>query len=192
MLSARKRAFSIESHSFPPPRNSNSQCKQLCRRKFGLSNRNKFVPPASELLTNTSVCVCRKVEIKLRNILDGREVVVDALEIDEISRASIRDPDRDICAEMEYKGLALTFDFKELSSDGQISLLVGADYYWDLIKGIQRSNSSLEIIETIFGWSLQGRCDELTDSTLVNFVLSEKESLSAKMRRFLEVGKLRD
>ncbi|GFS67346.1 integrase catalytic domain-containing protein [Nephila pilipes] len=100
---------------------------------------------------NPRLQICHKVEKKLRNILDGREVVVQALEIDEISRASIRVPDRDICAEMENRELALTFNFKELSSDCQISLLVGADYYWDLIKGFQRLNSSLVAIETIFG-----------------------------------------
>ncbi|GFT45630.1 DUF1758 domain-containing protein [Nephila pilipes] len=77
---------------------------------------------------NSRLQVSRKVEMKLRNILDGRELVVEALAIDKISRASIRIPDRDICAEMEYRELTLTFDFKELSSDCQISLLVGADY----------------------------------------------------------------
>ncbi|GFS86543.1 integrase catalytic domain-containing protein [Nephila pilipes] len=71
---------------------------------------------------NPRLQVCCKVEMKLRNILGRREVVVEALEIDDISRASIWVPDRDICAEMEDRGLALLFDFKELSSDCQISL----------------------------------------------------------------------
>ncbi|GFU37055.1 integrase catalytic domain-containing protein [Nephila pilipes] len=127
--------------------------------------------------------------MKLQNILDGREVIVDALEINEISRDSIRVLDRDICDEMENRGLALTSDFKELSSDCQISLK-GANYYWDLIKGFQRLNSSMVAIETVFGWSLRGRCDELTDSTLVNFVLSERESVSSEMRRFWELESL--
>ncbi|GFT38685.1 integrase catalytic domain-containing protein [Nephila pilipes] len=79
---------------------------------------------------------------------------------------------------------------REFSSDSQISLLVGADYYWDLIKGFQRLNSSLIAIDTVFGWSLQGRCDELTDFTLVNFVLSERDSVSVEMRCFWELGSL--
>ncbi|GFU31941.1 integrase catalytic domain-containing protein [Nephila pilipes] len=81
-------------------------------------------------------------ELRILGCKNGKEVVVKTSGIDEISRTSIRVPDRDICAEREYKGLALTFDFKELSNDGQILLLVGADY-WDLIKGFQRLNSSL-------------------------------------------------
>ncbi|GFS97848.1 integrase catalytic domain-containing protein [Nephila pilipes] len=48
--------------------------------------------------------VCCKVEMKLRNILDGREVVVEALEIDEISRELIRVPGWDICAKIEDRG----------------------------------------------------------------------------------------
>ncbi|GFT11231.1 uncharacterized protein NPIL_531181 [Nephila pilipes] len=128
--------------------------------------------------------------MKLRNILDGREVVLKSSEIDEISRVSIRVPDRDICVEMEHRGLALTFDFKELSNNCQIYLLVGADFNRDLIKGFQRLNSSLVDIEIIFGGSLQGRCDEPTDSTLVNFILSEKESISPEIRRFWELESL--
>ncbi|GBM19181.1 hypothetical protein AVEN_153812-1 [Araneus ventricosus] len=134
--------------------------------------------------------VCRKVEVKLRNILDGREVVIEALEIEEISRASIRVPDWDVCVEMEKRGLALTFDVENLSRNCQISLLVGADYYWDLVKGFQRLNSSLVAVETVLGWSLQGRCDELTESILVNFVISERELVSAEVRRFWELESL--
>ncbi|GBO14291.1 hypothetical protein AVEN_259109-1 [Araneus ventricosus] len=134
--------------------------------------------------------VCRKVEVKLRNILDGREVVIEALEIEEISRASIRVPDWDVCVEMEKRGLALTFDVEDLSRNCQISLLVGADYYWDLVKGFQRLNSSLVAVETVLGWSLQGRCDELTESILVNFVISERELVSAEVRRFWELESL--
>ncbi|GFT39406.1 integrase catalytic domain-containing protein [Nephila pilipes] len=69
---------------------------------------------------------------------------------------------------MEGKGLALTFDFKESPSNCKISLLVGVDCYWDLMKGFQRLNLSLVTIETISGWSLQGRCDELTDTREYN------------------------
>ncbi|GFU18282.1 DUF1758 domain-containing protein [Nephila pilipes] len=129
--------------------------------------------------------------MQLRNILDGREVVVVALEIEEISRVSIRFPDRVICVEMEDRGLALTFDFKELSSDCQILLLEGVDYYWDLTKGLQRWGSSFVGVESITGRSLKYRCDALTDSMLVNFVLSEKESVSTKMRQFWEFESLR-
>ncbi|GFT64850.1 DUF1758 domain-containing protein [Nephila pilipes] len=37
----------------------------------------------------------------------------------------------------------------------------------------------------------KGRCDELTNSTLLNFVLSESETVSAEMRRFWELESLK-
>ncbi|GFT99212.1 DUF1758 domain-containing protein [Nephila pilipes] len=99
--------------------------------------------------------------MKLRTILDRRKVVVEVLEIDEISRTSIRAPDQDICAEIEDRGLVLTFDFV-----------------------YQLSNFVVSGSRLLLG------CDELTDSTLVNFILSEKESVSPEMKRFWELESL--
>ncbi|GFU10825.1 DUF1758 domain-containing protein [Nephila pilipes] len=87
--------------------------------------------------------------------------------IDSVSRYRV------IRVEMEGRVLALTFDFKELSSDCQILLFEGADYYWDFTKWLQWWGSSVVGIETIIGRSLKDRCDALTVSMLVNFVLSE-------------------
>ncbi|GFT49223.1 DUF1758 domain-containing protein [Nephila pilipes] len=91
---------------------------------------------------------------------------------------------------MEDRGLSLTFDFKELSNNRQISLSFGADYIWDLKKRFKCLNSSLVVIQTVFRWSLLGRCDERTDSTLINFILSERKLISAEMRCFWELGSL--
>ncbi|GFX30865.1 integrase catalytic domain-containing protein [Trichonephila clavipes] len=46
----------------------------------------------------------RKVEVRLRNVLSGEETVIEALEIEEISKATLSLPNPDAWAEMESKG----------------------------------------------------------------------------------------
>ncbi|GFU88782.1 integrase catalytic domain-containing protein [Trichonephila clavipes] len=47
---------------------------------------------------------CSKVEVRLRNVLSGEETVIEALEIEEISKATLSLPNPDAWAEMESKG----------------------------------------------------------------------------------------
>ncbi|GFT32199.1 integrase catalytic domain-containing protein [Trichonephila clavipes] len=44
-----------------------------------------------------------------------------------------------------------------------------SDFYWSLTHRIKRLDSSLVAVETRLGWSLQGKCDELSDCTLGEF-----------------------
>ncbi|GFT64628.1 DUF1758 domain-containing protein [Trichonephila clavipes] len=56
-----------------------------------------------------------------------------------------------------------------------------------------RSRSSKKMclgVETRLGWSLQGKCDERSDCTLVHLVHSEEESISTELRRFWEIESL--
>ncbi|GFV33952.1 integrase catalytic domain-containing protein [Trichonephila clavipes] len=46
---------------------------------------------------------CCKVEVRLRNVLSGEETVIEALEIEEISKATLSLPNPDAWAEMESK-----------------------------------------------------------------------------------------
>ncbi|GFW81626.1 integrase catalytic domain-containing protein [Trichonephila clavipes] len=105
---------------------------------------------------------CSKVEVRLRNVLSGEETVIEALEIEEISKATLSLPNPDAWAEMESKGFRLTFS----------------------------CNESSENFETRLGWSLQGKCDERSDCTLVHLVHSEEESISTELRRFWEIESL--
>ncbi|GFV81404.1 DUF1758 domain-containing protein [Trichonephila clavipes] len=127
---------------------------------------------------------CSKVEVRLRNILSGEETVIEALEIEEISKATLSLPNPDAWAEMESKGFRLTFSCNESSENWEISLLIGSDFYWSLTHWIKRLDSSLVAVETRLGWSLQGKCDERSDCTLVHLVHSEEESISTELRRF--------
>ncbi|GFT44190.1 integrase catalytic domain-containing protein [Trichonephila clavipes] len=131
-----------------------------------------------------------KVEVRLRNVLSGEETVIEALEIEEISKATLSLPNPDAWAEMESKGFRLTFSCNESSENCEISLLIGSDFYWSLTHRIKRLDSSLVAVETRLGWSLQGKCDERSDCTLVHLVHSEEESISTELRRFWEIESL--
>ncbi|GFW07419.1 integrase catalytic domain-containing protein [Trichonephila clavipes] len=133
---------------------------------------------------------CNKVEVRLRNVLSGEETVIEALEIEEISKATLSLPNPDAWAEMESKGFRLTFSCNESSENCEISLLIGSDFYWSLTHRIKRLDSSLVAVETRLGWSLQGRCDERSDCTSVHLVHSEEESISTELRRFGEIESL--
>ncbi|GFX92508.1 integrase catalytic domain-containing protein [Trichonephila clavipes] len=124
--------------------------------------------------------------IGLRNVLSGEETVIEALEIEEISKATLSLPNPDAWAEMESKGFRLTFSCNESSENCEISLLIGSDFYWSLTHRIKRLDSSLVAVETRLGWSLQGKCD----CTSVHLVHSEEESISTELRRFWEIESL--
>ncbi|GFX12286.1 DUF1758 domain-containing protein [Trichonephila clavipes] len=128
--------------------------------------------------------------IGLRNVLSGEETVIEALEIEEISKATLSLPNPDAWAEMESKGFRLTFSCNESSENCEISLLIGSNVYWSLTHRIKRLDSSLVAVETRLGWSLQGKCDERSDCTLVNLVQGEDESISTELRRFGEIESL--
>ncbi|GFR11883.1 DUF1758 domain-containing protein [Trichonephila clavata] len=98
---------------------------------------------------------CSKVEVRLRNILNGEVTVIEALEIEEISKATLSLPSPDVWTEMETKGFRLTFNCSESSENCEISLLIGSDFYWSLTHRIKRLDSSLVAVETSLGWSLQ-------------------------------------
>ncbi|GFX44266.1 integrase catalytic domain-containing protein [Trichonephila clavipes] len=94
---------------------------------------------------------CSKVEVRLRNVLSGEETVIEALEIEEISKATLSLPNPDAWAEMESKGFRLTFSCNESSENCEISLLIGSDLYWSLTHRIKRLDSSLVAVETSLG-----------------------------------------
>ncbi|GFQ70872.1 DUF1758 domain-containing protein [Trichonephila clavata] len=96
----------------------------------------------------------------------------------------------DVWTETETKGFRLTFNCSESSENCEISLLIGSDFYWSLTHQIKRLDSSLVVVETSLGWSLQEKCDEQSDCTSVHLIHSEEESISAELRRFWEIESL--
>ncbi|GFX63419.1 DUF1758 domain-containing protein [Trichonephila clavipes] len=156
--------FERTSHSYP----------QSNRRVQGHSRfhpSHKSFSSANELLTAvhfgiayfvSRILICLIcVEVRLRNVLSGEETVIEALEIEEISKATLSLPNPD----------AFRFLLVFNTSD-------------------KRLYSSLVAVETRLGWSLQGKCDERSDCTLVHLVHSEEESISTELRRFWEIESL--
>ncbi|GFS93208.1 integrase catalytic domain-containing protein [Trichonephila clavipes] len=160
--------------------------RRLGLKILGSERLNIFSFGCKTLKTQT----CSKVDVRLRNILSGEETVIEALEIEEISKATLSLPNPDAWAEMESKGFRLTFSCNESSENCEISLLIGSDFYWSLTHRIKRLDSSLVAVETSLGWSLQGKCDERSDCTSVHLVHSEDESISTELRRFWEIESL--
>ncbi|GBL94040.1 hypothetical protein AVEN_185016-1 [Araneus ventricosus] len=152
---------------------SETETQQKVHSRFPPSNHNKS-----------------SVEVRLRNVLSGEETVIEAVEIEEISRATLSLPNQDAWREMESWGFRLTFSCSESSESCEISLLIGSDFYWSLTNRIKRLDSSLVAVETSLGWSLQGKCDEQSDCTSVHLIHSEEESISAELRRFWEIESL--
>ncbi|GFS50888.1 DUF1758 domain-containing protein [Trichonephila clavipes] len=130
------------------------------------------------------------IEVRLRNVLSGEETVIEALEIEGISKATLSLPNPDAWAEMESKGFRLRFSCNESSENCEISLLIGSDFYWSLTHRIKRLDSSLVAVKTSLGWSLQGKCDEQSDCTSVHLVHSEEEWISTELRRFWQIESL--
>ncbi|KFM65847.1 hypothetical protein X975_23991, partial [Stegodyphus mimosarum] len=91
---------------------------------------------------------------------------------------------------MEAKGFSLTWGYNQAFDDKEISLLIGSDFYWNLTKGFERLNTSLVIVKTELGWSLQGNCDDLSKTAVVNVVLGDQSTVSAELRRFWELENL--
>ncbi|RWS05185.1 hypothetical protein B4U79_08647, partial [Dinothrombium tinctorium] len=99
-----------------------------------------------------------KVKILLRNVSNpNRSLEINALETESISIVQIIAPDQMLSQEMERRGLSLA-DFKmDKFMDEGLSVLIGADYYWNAISGkTLRLSDSLVAIESIFGWCLHG------------------------------------
>ena len=104
---------------------------------------------------------------------------------------------------MSYKhlaGLELA-DSGDVGSHLEIDILIGSDFYWELVTGrVVKGDSGPAAIETRFGWVLSGPTEGLKEETAVNLVssshmlrvdyIAEPESLDAKLKRFWELESL--
>ncbi|GFU45649.1 integrase catalytic domain-containing protein [Nephila pilipes] len=80
-----------------------------------------------------------------------------------------------------------TFSSNESSENCDVSFLIGSHFYWSLTIQIKRLDAPLVAVEASLEWSLQGKCNEPNDSTSVNLIVIEMESVSVEIRRFVEI-----
>ncbi|GFX24687.1 integrase catalytic domain-containing protein [Trichonephila clavipes] len=120
------------------------------------------------------------------------KIDIEALVIDQISVTNIPAAELDNipqAVQLENFVLAESPDCQE-----PITILIGADYYYDVVTGkIKHLSKKLVVVETIFGWGLQGRNSE-NQSSLALSVIVEENLISDQLKKFwdLEVSGLID
>ncbi|XP_035227897.1 uncharacterized protein LOC118200084 [Stegodyphus dumicola] len=101
---------------------------------------------------------CARAEVKIKNIFDNEELMIQVLETDEISSAELDYPPKNIKKLLKDRGIIFVDVDHESLDNNNVSLLIGADNYCKLVKDkIEHLNSSLVTMETKMGWILMGK-----------------------------------
>ncbi|XP_077552449.1 uncharacterized protein LOC144166823 [Haemaphysalis longicornis] len=104
-----------------------------------------------------------RVSVTVASQNNGKQVVIDALEVSSICVVTSPPITDDTLRLMHDHGL-FAADTSPASAymDDHISILIGSDFYWKVTSGnISRLTPHLTAVETMFGWTLQGaHCDE--------------------------------
>lgn len=110
---------------------------------------------------------CRRVELWLRSQYSRAEIRIEALEVPEICADVMAAPPDVVVKELVEKGMIIAdASPEEERCERGISLLIGADNYWDVVTGTIKRISGLVAVETIFGWTLQGPTGSKSSSIL--------------------------
>lgn len=75
----------------------------------------------------------------------------------------------------------------------ELSVLIGADYYWKIVSGrVERLSESLVTIETIFGWIVQGpiSMSSISEASCMKIVTEETTQVSNQLCAFWEIESL--
>ncbi|XP_054706547.1 uncharacterized protein LOC129216358 [Uloborus diversus] len=125
-----------------------------------------------------------KLTLINRNTPDLK-IEIELLVTDEISGSNIPPPEvEDLECMKQLKNLTLA-DFPE--SKEPITILIGADYYYNVVTGnIKHLSKTLVAVETIFGWCLQGKKSENNFSLMMNVVV-ENSAISEQIQKFWDL-----
>lgn len=134
------------------------------------------------------------VKVSLENVWHTQQrIEIEAVETPQVCTAVIKVPGEPIQEELKRKGLQLADFTLEGADDPELSVLIGADYYWRVVSGkVQRVTESLVAIESSFGWALQGPVTtaSVTDATCMYISLDEDAQISKRLHAFWEVESL--
>ncbi|GFT35699.1 integrase catalytic domain-containing protein [Nephila pilipes] len=132
------------------------------------------------------------VKIRLENKDDPNSYLeIEALETEKISAAHIPPPDIDISIYSKHlKGLKLA---DTTNSDANVSVLIGADNYYDVMTGrIKRISRKLVAAESLYGWCLIGISGppnkDSSDSFAMKVVV--EEDISKQLEAFWQLENL--
>ncbi|GBO10028.1 hypothetical protein AVEN_147953-1 [Araneus ventricosus] len=129
----------------------------------------------------------------VRIVLENREkpdfsVKIEALVTEQISGSDL--PPSNLKAEIVQKYLDC-FQLDDSCSKGKVAVLIGADYYHDIVLGgIKRLKGQLMATETIFGWCLIGRDSDVRDVSVSLNIIIEEDLISGLIKKFWELESL--
>ncbi|GBM28321.1 hypothetical protein AVEN_229506-1 [Araneus ventricosus] len=99
-------------------------------------------------------------------------------------------PPSNLKAEIVQKYLE-GFQLADSCSKGKVAVLVGADYYHNMVLGgIRRLKGQLVATETIFGWCLIGRDSDVRDVSVSLNIIIEEDLISGLIKKFWKLESL--
>ncbi|XP_049926226.1 uncharacterized protein LOC126406100 isoform X1 [Epinephelus moara] len=128
------------------------------------------------------------VKLVLLNI-DNKELntEIEAVETLQVSSAIMQVPREQIRLQLEKKGLPSADVSGRSDEELELSVLIGADYYWKMVSGrVERLSESLVAIETIFGWTVQGP----VSMSSMKIGIEQATQVSNQQRTFWEIESL--
>ncbi|GFT14098.1 integrase catalytic domain-containing protein [Nephila pilipes] len=132
------------------------------------------------------------VKIRLENKDDSNSYLeIEALETENISTAHIPPPDIDISIYSKHlKGLKLADTTKR---DANVSVLIGAENYYDVMTGrIKRISRKLVAAESLYGWCLIGISGPSNKNSSDSFAMKVvvEEDISKQLEAFWQLENL--
>ncbi|XP_064792902.1 uncharacterized protein LOC135513859 [Oncorhynchus masou masou] len=133
------------------------------------------------------------VKVILENVWDKQQrIEIEAIETPQVCTAVMKVPGERIQHELSKRGLQLA-DFPGDDNDPELSVLIGADYYWQIVSGrVERLTETLVALESTFGWSVQGpvSMSSVAEATCMFIPLDEDTLVSKQLHAFWEVESL--
>ncbi|GFY40424.1 uncharacterized protein TNIN_196091 [Trichonephila inaurata madagascariensis] len=169
-----------------------NEVKKLCYLKGVLKNEASLIQSDQDtfdslmkaLEVRKRLCDVVKLTLKSKDS-PNLKIDLDALVTDNISATNIPPPELDnIPQAVQLENLVLAD-----SPDCQdpITILIGADYYYDVVTGkIKHLSKKLFAVETIFGWCLQSRNSE-NQSSLALSVIVQENLISDQLKKFWDL-----
>lgn len=134
------------------------------------------------------------VKLTLQNICDKtKTLVIEAVETPQVSSAIMQVPGEQIKQQLERRGLASADVSGSTDLELELSVLIGADFYWKMVSGrVERLSDSLVAIETMFGWTVQGPVSMLSmsETSCMKICTEETMQVSNQLRAFWEIESL--
>lgn len=97
------------------------------------------------------------MRVYLRSLATNSTVSIEALQVKAISNQAIPFPDETVIGDLRDRIIDTTSPEPEYAYDNNIAVLIGSDFYWDVMTGnIQSLGPTLKAIETRLGWTVHG------------------------------------